>query len=221
MKSSISKEDYLKIYELLDSVSPLDYDCGTLCNSICCVCDNDKSKDKDMVIYLLPGEEDLFFENLENKENKDMNKENKKLNKENKKLNKENNLKNKENKVFFDIKKEKAKYYEYPKSWKGYVYFIRCKTPPVCNRQLRPIQCRTFPLSPHISKDKKLHLIYDLDDLDYPCPLISEKIKLNQDFINKTYLCWNILIKDKLIYDLIEMDSKRRDEEKLRYEIIK
>ena len=53
MKSTITKETYLKIYQLLDTVSPVDYDCGELCESICCTCNDENTKDKDMVIYLL------------------------------------------------------------------------------------------------------------------------------------------------------------------------
>lgn len=192
MKSSIKKEDYVKIYDDLDTVSPVDYDCGTLCNSVCCICDDEKSKNKDMVIYLLPGEEELFLE-------------------DNLTLNTQE---------WFEIAKENTKYYEYPKSWNGDVYFIRCKTPPTCNRKFRPIQCRTFPLTPHIIANK-LHLIYETNDSTYICPLIKENIQLNQDFIEKTYYVWKLLIQEKLIYDLVKLDSEIRDNEKIEYKIIK
>lgn len=191
MKSSIKKEDYLKIYSYLDIVSPVDYDCGTLCDSVCCVCNDENTKDKDMVIYLLPGEEDLFLENQENTSE------------------------------WFEIAKENTKYYEYPKSWSGNVYFIRCRTPPKCNRKFRPIQCRTFPLTPHIDLDNNLHLVYEINDSTYICPLIKENIKLNKDFINKTYSAWKLLIQDKLIFDLVKMDSKIRNEDDMEYKIIK
>lgn len=192
MKSTITKETYLKIYQLLDTVSPVDYDCGELCESICCTCNDEHTKNKDMVIYLLPGEEELFFDNN-----------------------------NKNNNNWFDISKENTKYYEYPKSWNGDVFFIRCKTPPTCNRKLRPIQCRTFPLTPFINEDNKLQMIYEIDNSIYICPLIKEKIKLNQDFIEKTYYAWSLLIKDKLIYDLIKMDSEIIKKEEMKYKIIR
>lgn len=187
MKSTITKETYLKIYQLLDTVSPVDYDCGELCESICCTCNDENTKNKDMVIYLLPGEEKLFF----GKED------------------------------WFNISKENTKYYEYPKSWQGDVFFIRCKTPPTCNRKLRPIQCRTFPLTPFINEYNKLQMIYEIDNSTYICPLIKENIKLNEDFIEKTYKAWSLLIQDKLIYDLIKMDSKLLKKEKIEYKIIK
>lgn len=86
MKSSIKKEDYLKIYSYLDLVNPVDYDCGTLCDSVCRICNDENTKDKDMVIYLLPGEEELFLSHEKNSQE------------------------------WFEIAKENTKYYEYPKS---------------------------------------------------------------------------------------------------------
>ena len=38
VKSTISKTTYEAIYRLLDRVSPVDYDCGTLCGGACCTC---------------------------------------------------------------------------------------------------------------------------------------------------------------------------------------
>lgn len=192
MKGTITKETYLKIYQLLDTVSPVDYDCGELCESICCTCNDENTKDKDMVIYLLPGEEELFFDTH-----------------------------NKNDNNWCDISKENTKYYEYPKSWNGDVFFIRCKTPPTCNRKLRPIQCRTFPLTPFINEDNKLQMIYEIDNSTYICPLIKENIKLNQDFIEKTYKAWSLLIEDELIYDLIKMDSELIKKEERKYKIIR
>ena len=204
MKSSINKENYLKIYQDLDTVSPIDYDCGTLCNSVCCICDDENTKDKDMVIYLLPGEEEVFLDNIGEFKLKTKEKCKTPIKKEN----------------WFEIAKENTKYYEYPKSWSGDVFFIRCKTPPTCNRKFRPIQCRTFPLTPHII-NSELYLIYELNESTYICPLIKENVKLNPDFIEKTYSTWKSLIKDKLIYDLVKMDSEIRDNEKIEYKIIK
>ncbi len=45
-----------KIYEYLDKVTPLDFDCGNICNSKCC-----QGDDKNGMI-LFPGEEDKFSE---------------------------------------------------------------------------------------------------------------------------------------------------------------
>ena len=108
----------------------------------------------------------------------------------------------------------------YPHSWKGKIYLVKCKNPPKCDRNIRPIQCRTFPLSPHISKDNKFHLIFDETEFPYKCPIIHEHIKLNDDFIRETYKVWSVLIKNPLVYDLIDMDSRKRENKKTDYEIV-
>ena len=43
-----------------------------------------------------------------------------------------------------------AEDYEFPDSWSGKVWFLSCNTPPVCDRKKRPLQCRTYPVAPHI-----------------------------------------------------------------------
>ncbi len=182
MKGSIRKEMFQKIYRMLDDVSPVDYDCGKLCGSICCTCDisNNESDNYDMGIYLLPGEEKMFTRKEE----------------------------------WINWNHLLAEDYEFPESWSGKVYFIRCRKAPVCHREMRPIQCRTYPLAPHIDKNGVLHVILNMDPLPYECPLIKDRMKLNDDFIEKTYEAWSILIKDPLIRDLIEMDSRSRENER-------
>ena len=190
MKCSITKEDYLKIYEMTENSSPLgEFDCGSLCDSICCTVENKNEENilMDMVNYLLPGEEEL----LENEHG------------------------------WFELYYETTEEYEYPDSWHGKVYYIKCTNPPYCNRKLRPIQCRSFPLSPHIDKDNNLHLIYDEDDMTYQCPIISEKIQLNDEFIETNLKMWKRLAEDKLIFDLIKMDSEKREKSGMDYEIVK
>lgn len=105
---------------------------------------------------------------------------------------------------------ERAEDYDFPDSWQGNLYFVRCKTPPHCPRGMRPFQCRTFPLTPHITEDGILTLIYNDEDLPYSCPLIDEEIPLSDDFVRATYTVWSHLIRDPLIFDLVEMDSRRR-----------
>ena len=186
MKSSISKEDYLKIYEMTEDAFTLDFDCGTLCNNICCTVEKE-SKDGElleMVLYLLPGEEELFFEN-----------------------------------EWFDMYYETTDEYEYPDSWNGKVYFVKCSNPPHCNRKTRPIQCRSFPVSPHLDKENKLHLIYDEDDFSYDCPIVSQKMRLS-DFIEKILKMCSMLIEDDLIFDLIKMESEERENNDKDYEMV-
>lgn len=175
MKSIIKKKTWTAIYRLLDRVSPIDTDCGSLCGSVCCTCGGDVSED--MGIYLYPGEEKIHDRHSD----------------------------------WLIWTEERAEDYDFPDSWHGKIYFVRCKTPPVCPRHLRPLQCRTYPLSPHISEDGILTLIYNDEELPYSCPLIDEHIPLNEDFCRATYTVWKHLIKDPLIFDIIEKDSRTRD----------
>lgn len=181
----MEKDVIREIYAELNQVNPVDFDCGKLCDEICCVYDDEDYHNEDLAIFLLPGEE-LIIEEDEN----------------------------------FELIHVDAKELKYPFSWKNGVYLLKCKHPPKCNRNYRPIQCRTFPLIPHITKDNEFHLVFDESEYPYECPLIHEKIKLNRDFVKKTYECWKILIKDPLIYDLISMDSRKKENKKTSYEII-
>ncbi len=107
---------------------------------------------------------------------------------------------------------QQAEDFEFPDSWHGDVYFVRCNTPPKCPRKMRPLQCRTFPLTPHIDENGILSLIMNDEELPYKCPLLDGNITLNEDFIKATYTVWAHLIRDPLIYNLVEMDSKARYE---------
>ena len=100
--------------------------------------------------------------------------------------------------------------YDFPASWSGKVYFVQCHNAPQCVRKLRPIQCRTFPLAPHITEDGVFHLIWNTDDLPYACPLVKEKTPLNGGFIRATYTVWKRLMQDPLIFDLVKLDSGYR-----------
>ena len=182
----LTKELIEKIYELLDGVSPVDFDCGKLCGEICCVYDGEDYANDDLIIYLLPGEEKI--------------------------------VKSSDN--FELIYIEDAGEVKYPFSWKSGVYGLKCLNPPRCQREIRPIQCRTFPLIPHINKDDELLLIFDESEFPYECSLIHDNIELNYDFIQKTYWAWEILTRNKLVYDLISMDSRKRDNRRTDYEII-
>lgn len=187
MKSTIRKSTYKAIYRLLDRVSPVDFDCGKLCGAACCTCGGDSAQedglDYEMGIYLLPGEEKIFTQ-------------------------KEDWLK---------WSTEYAEDYEFPDSWFGKIYFVRCKTPPVCHREMRPLQCRFYPLAPHFTEDGKLTLILSTLEVPYSCPLIKankkaekENLSLNRDFIKATYTVWKHLVRDPLIFDLVQMDSDDR-----------
>lgn len=190
MKSTIKKSTYKAIYRLLDAVSPVDYDCGTLCGAICCTYGaqtGETDSNFDMGIYLLPGEEKLFTQHED----------------------------------WIDWTVEQAEDYDFPDSWFGKIYFIRCKTPPACRRSMRPLQCRFFPLAPHLNLDDELELILSPLDLPYSCPLIKDKMQLNESFIQATYTVWKHLLRDPLIYDLVRMDSDDRIYDRIPLTVVK
>lgn len=113
-----------------------------------------------------------------------------------------------ENDGWLDWSTQNAEEYGFPDSWKGEISFIKCKTPPVCRREKRPIQCRTFPLMPYLTESGELQMLYNDNELPYLCPLIEEEIPLNDDFVKATHTVWGHLIEDPLIYDLVWMDSE-------------
>lgn len=181
MKKSIEK-----IYEELDKVTPVNFDCGKLCNSVCCAYDEDDYRNKDLALYLLPGEE-LIYEDNE----------------------------------YFKLYYVDPRELDYPYTWKEPVFLVECTNPPHCDRKKRPIQCRTFPLIPHISKKGRLQLIFDKNEFPYQCPIIEENIKLNETFIETTYKIWKKLITNPQVYDLIEFDSRRRENRRTKYKKIR
>ncbi|MCI8609338.1 MAG: hypothetical protein HFE73_06810 [Firmicutes bacterium] len=181
MKTTITKRKWEAIYRLLNRVSPVDYDCGTLCGAACCMCPDTSTDgdgtDYEMGIYLYPGEEKIHDRKEE---------------------------------TWLKWSVERAEDYEFPDSWYGNIYFVRCKTPPHCPRNKRPLQCRIYPLAPHITEDGVLTLIRNQEDLPYECPLIAKHMELNPSFVKATYTVWVHLLRDPLIFDLVEMDSKLR-----------
>ncbi len=174
-----------KIYNLLDKISPVNFDCGKLCGEVCCVYDIENKDSDELVLYLLPGEELMYGEDNS-----------------------------------FELYHLDSKEIKYPHSWKDNIYLVKCINPPKCNRSIRPIQCRTFPLIPHLSKNGEFHLIFDESEFPYECPLIHDNIDLNSEFIEITYFVWTVLICNPLVYDLVDMDSRIRDNRKIEYEIV-
>lgn len=103
--------------------------------------------------------------------------------------------------------------YDFPPSWTGRTHFVRCTRP--CPRPRRPIQCRSFPLAPHLSPGGELTLIWETLSLPYRCPLITEKYSLAPGFQENLYRAWHLLLADPLIRDLVEWDSRQREEQGL------
>ena len=95
----------------------------------------------------------------------------------------------------------------FPRSWKDPVYFVNCKTPPVCRREWRPLQCRTFPLKPVFGENGVLEMIWENDVLPYKCPIIEQNAPIRDDFYKATYTVWSHLARDPRFFDLIMQQS--------------
>ncbi len=190
MKGITSKRSYQAIYRFLDYFSPIDGDCGELCGAACCLC----STEPDQSTPTADGDENadhsmgLYL--LPGEEQLFTGDED-----------------------WISWGSIEAEEYDFPESWTGRVPFFQCTTAPFCPREKRPLQCRTFPLSPHLDEDGILYMILCPDPLPYRCPLIEEGIELSAGFIRATWTCWSHLIRDPLIYDLVELDSQIREEE--------
>ena len=188
MKSAIKITTFQAIYRLLDKFSPIDGDCGLLCGAACCVCDNGEGADA----IVEGARDDADFEMgiylLPGEEQMFSGDE-----------------------EWLKFGHLQAEDFEFPDSWSGPVYFLECLAAPCCPREKRPLQCRFYPLAPHLDSDGFLYLIYQDSDLPYKCPLIEEERPLNADFVKATYTVWKRLITDPLIYDMVEMDSEYRE----------
>jgi len=190
----MTKQDFEEIYRLWENVSPIDGDCGSLCSAACCRADGlypDEIKNPEYVQDVLEEDEkdDLGIYLLPGEE-----------------------LVHDKSDEWLTWFKSNAEDVDFPESWTGEVYFVKCKGPDSCKRQLRPIQCRTYPVAPYITEKGELKLILNTDILPYKCPLVHQRFKLNQDFLDATYSAWKRLILDKRVYDLVEDDSRFRDE---------
>lgn len=167
-------DSYSEIYSILDTAGPVPYDCGQLCNSICC--SDSTFDDGDSYIYLLPGEKE-YLEHIGSS---------------------------------IHIEKQKREEHAVPRSWGEYVYIARCPGEGTCERDFRPIQCRTFPLQPYISKKGVLEMVICYTELPYSCPFVEGKERVSEEFYRAAYEAWSILVQDKQIRDLVKLDSKDR-----------
>ena len=104
-----------------------------------------------------------------------------------------------------------------PASWGETVYTVACPGPEGCERALRPIQCRTFPLEPHLTRKGALELVYYAGYLPYECPLLKGRFPLKGAFLEAVWKAWSLLITDPAIRDCVEMDSKKRGRWPRRY----
>ena len=174
IKGKTRARTYRAIYRLLDRVSPVPFDCGSICGAVCCTA---AAADEELGIMLLPGEEKIHDRHAD----------------------------------WLDWDTLSTDEFELPDAWDGKVYFVRCKTPPHCPRNMRPIQCRSFPILPHLDEDGNLSMVFNDYELPYLCPMIEDETELDDRFVKATQTVWKHLIRDPQIYALVWGESRGRD----------
>lgn len=103
---------------------------------------------------------------------------------------------------------QRAEEHDFPPSWRGPVYFVRCNG--TCPRSRRPLQCRLFPLTAHYLAEGHLVLIWETLALPYRCPLLSGNSPLEHAFVEAAAAAWRLLLQHPLIDDLVRWDSRQR-----------
>lgn len=87
-------------------------------------------------------------------------------------------------------------------------YFLYCGHDSGCLRALRPIQCRTYPLEPHIVKGE-LKLVIEKSQV-HDCPFLMKENQWNPDFVKRIYEGWSELIKIDEVRKLVIHDTFNR-----------
>lgn len=106
-----------------------------------------------------------------------------------------------------------------PKALKGLNYFY-CKVEKDCLRQYRPIQCRTYPLEPHL-ENGSLVLVVEKDQI-HACPLIQHKDRWRKEYVEGMYKGWALLLQIPKVKKLVQYDSDvRKWEENILYRVEK
>ncbi len=100
------------------------------------------------------------------------------------------------------------KIYEMPPKIKS-LYFVYCSDSAHCLRDHRPIQCRTYPLEPHIEAGE-LYMIVQQEQI-HQCPLLKQEKSWRPEFVKGVYEGWKLLITIPLVRYLIESDSRERN----------
>lgn len=151
-------EIYKKAYDILENVTPLRLDCGSLCDKACC----QDPEGEEAGMYLFPGEEAIYSPKPDWLTIK---------------------------KVHWTINPQRK------------VYLATCNG--TCDRSIRPLACRIFPLTPYIDSTDILQIRVDIR-AKAVCPLAQQgRRALNIDFIQKVRAAIQILIEDPDIKEFI------------------
>lgn len=105
------------------------------------------------------------------------------------------------------VERHSSKIYYIPPRVK-FLYYFHCDKEQGCFRELRPIQCRSYPFEPHLEKGK-LTLVIEKEQIHH-CPLLDRLQDLRKDFIKGIYKGWEILLQIPEVRLLVEYDSQER-----------
>ena len=183
--------DYASIYWLLNRHEILDYDCGQLCSAACCRpdgCYDEEIINEDYLSGQPEGEMGIFLYPGEEEMSRPED--------------------------WHSYSVENAEDMGFPADW-GNVIFVSCGGKAFCKRELRPLQCRLFPLALHLDEDDQLSLIYFPDELPYRCPVIERRLAINEPALEDLLEAGRMLLEDERIRELIRSDSQARYEEGL------
>jgi hypothetical protein len=153
-------------YEILEKITPLRKDCGSLCGSACCSSTGEGEDETGM--YLFPGEAELLAGNED----------------------------------WLSI--------TYLEHISPGLYLARCKG--ACPRNLRPIACRIFPLTPYLTTNEILQIKMD-PRADFVCPLARSLSRqdLRPEFVSAVRKASTLLISDPSIKAYITSLSRMLD----------
>ena len=179
IKGKTRKNTYRAIYRLLDRVSPVPFDCGTICGAACCRTDDPEN----MGLYLLPGEEKIHDRRdpwlsweLQSTDEYD----------------------------FPPSWQGNVCYVNCagPEHCRRSLRPIQCRTFPLKPVLLEEGEDRSVPVV-YREPGCSLALAWQDESLPYCCPLIESAARLDPAFLHATYTVWKHLIRDPLIRDLI------------------
>lgn len=164
MKAKISMKTFYKnLYKMLEDVTPLEIDCGQLCNGACCAV-----TDEITGMYLFPGED-----------------------------------------VMFDPLPPWGEIHEIEFTYDNGKYIDLFTCGGKCDRTMRPLSCRIFPLVPYAKRGGKPEIIMDVRGKGM-CPLATamKKEDLSPLFIERVTramnMCMSVYETREFIYSLSE-----------------
>lgn len=173
------KQLYTQLYNLFDKSTPIATDCGMLCGKACC------NGDEECGMYLFPYEEVMYLNNTYAKSNTS--------------VKKHDNIPS-EALPSSSIKLSTCSFtYD---NGKRNAVFAHCNG--TCDRSVRPLACRIFPLFPYISASGNMEIITD-PRAAYICPL-ARVLKLKDfdpQFIKNVNKCAKLLIRFDIIYNYL------------------